>query len=485
MATPSHFASVFKSVREAQARRHSATVSQDEIAPDDYPTFTRPLSPQLDESKRYTHDPPKRKRTNPWSFQRNPNAPESGDDCDRPLSRRLSRKASNVFHKFTPQTTHGNASTAPAQEFPGAPEEHAAKRLHVTAEQPERRSSLQKLKDYILDKVRKDSATSTKPLLPAHPLDEDDHAMGLWQCSPPKHSQSLYTADPDIIYMTGALPANDPSRNSQEHSENISLDPSVNPILTESRRRKASTAAASIDSADVPFSQGVAVNITGYSPPPTPKNRPSYHYPKISISNSSTCHNYPRRPRAGPSSSGKYINIAVAGSSARHVVAPWEEIEQASPSTSTSTSTSTIGVLPSLSSVESASHVSLPTFALPSTPTNASTIALHTPSRPQSPTQGTQSMDVRTPESCDSSRNSPSPAAKFLDVPRIDTRPSTAADSVAEQELRLRRLGSLRSEASVLEGMEGMEGFEFVERAVGWMGEEEEERGRGWRKRRW
>lgn len=517
MTNPSHLASVLKSGREAQARRQSPTIALalDEIAPDEYPTFTRPISPELDESKRYTHDPPKRKRTNPWTFHLNPNSLESGDDCDRPLSRKLSRKASNVFHIFTPQRTRSNSSAAPAQqdlpEAPGEVEEHvqqAAKRHHVTAER--RRSSLKRLYEYILGK-RKDSATSEKTLLPAPPLDEDDHATGIRQRCSPKHPHSFHNTDPDVVYMTGALPASTPTSHSEDLSGSSSLDPLVNPNLTVSKRRKFCAAvAASFDSADVAISQGIANNIAGYSPPATPENTSSCHYPKPAMSNFHPYHNSLWRGTPGQSSSGKYVDITAATSSARHVVAPWENTEQVSPSTSA------IGILPSLSSVKSTSHVSLPTFALPPTTASSSTVALHTLSRPHSPAHdidvclASSSIDptevsdgrpsstfalrspsiaipanhplevqhVQMPGAYVSSRSSLSPAGNFLNVPEFDTRPSTAVDSVDGQDLRLRRSGSLRSETSALGGIEVMERFESVEKAEGWTGEEEESGGR-------
>ncbi|KAF9735697.1 hypothetical protein PMIN06_006773 [Paraphaeosphaeria minitans] len=511
MATPSHLASVLRSGREAQSRRKSAAVPPDEVAPDEYPTFTRPISPELDESKRYTQDPPKRKRTNPWSFHRNSNSSESGDDCDRPLSRKLSRKASNVFHIFTPQRTRSNASAAPAQHPREAPDdgeadEHVqptAKRRHVTAER--RKSSLKQLIEFIWGK-RKDSATSEKPLLPAPLLDEDDLATGLWKRSSPNHPQSPFNSDPDdIIYMSGALPASTPNRTSPVDLGGISLDPLVNPNVTESKRRKAFAAAASIDSNEPSMLQGVGSSVTGYSPPPTPKNKRSVHYPNTAMVNFHPCHSSLRRPRAGPSSiaNATYMDVTVAHASARYAIAPWEEADATSPSTST------IGVLPSLSSVDSTSNLSLPTFAQPPTTASPTTVALHTPSRPHSPAQarsGAPLMDFPTTTSIDpahltnarpatlslpspslatralipgSSIPGSSPAAPYphahadhlLAVPAADgnSRPSTAADSVDEAGLRLRRSGSLRREAWRLEGMEG---FEFVERAVGWGAEE-------------
>ncbi|KAK7191915.1 hypothetical protein PSPO01_02364 [Paraphaeosphaeria sporulosa] len=501
MATPPHLASVIRSGREAQSRRKSAAVPPDQIAPDEYPTFTRPISPELDESKRYTHDPPKRKRTNPWTFHRDSNSSESGDDCDRPLTRRLSRKASNVFHIFTPQRTRSNSSAAPPQHLSETPEdqereEHvqpAAKRRHVTAER--RKSSLKHLMEFIWGK-RKDSATSENPHLPAPPLDEDDHATGLRQRFPLKHSQSLFTSDPDdIIYMSGALPASTPNRSPLGDLGGFSLDFLVNPNITERKPRKASAAAISINSDEPSIFQSFGNSIIGYSPPPTPKNKRSVHDPNTEMSSFHECHNSLRRPGTGPpsSGSGKYTDIAVAGTSTRHAVAPWEQSEAASPSTSI------IGVLPSLSSVESTSHVSLPTFALPPPTANSSTVALHTPSRSHSPTQApwwAMLMDV-----CPASRSidpaevnserpelgappspglaplmqmpgsfipSPPTSTHHLKVADVDTRPSTAADSLDERELRLRRSGSLRREASALEGMEGMEGFGYVGTAMRW-----------------
>jgi hypothetical protein len=529
MEPAAHLNSIVQSGRAAQVRRQSRTAAQEEVAPDEYPTFTRPISPELDASKRYTQDPPKRKRTNPWSFRRNSNASESGDDCDRPLSRKLSRKASTVFHIFTPQRARSNASAALPQSLlgePGDAREHvppAAPSRHVTDER--RRSSLQKLKDFIFEILRKDSAVSEKPYLPAPPLDDDDHAMGLFQTSSPKHPQSLYTADPDLIYMTGALPPDNPNSSL--------LEPLTNPDLTESKRRKTSAAAAArphgidadLDDPWRPFSP----NLTGYSPPPLPRRRATHHAHTAVPKFPSRRRDSRRRFSAVPASAE--IHMDMMSATPRHVVAPWDtpsDTDRSSPSTSA------IGVLPSLSSAESASHVPFPVFALPSTTANSSTVALHTPSRPQSPAMNAMQVCPASPEvgptvvsdgrpstltlpgpTFAMSVPPPGPAlgqsdvavpwayfsfpsnVEFLTVPEVDTRPSTAADSTDEDvgELRLRRSGSLRREVGALkgvegrrriegiegrervegmegaqgmEGMEGMQGYEFVERAMGW-----------------
>ncbi|KAJ4345879.1 uncharacterized protein N0V89_012015 [Didymosphaeria variabile] len=510
MALPSYFKSVPRSGRESQAHRQCPAVAQDGIAPDEYPTFTRPSSPELDGSKRYTDDAPKRKRTHPWTFRRDSNS-ESGDDCDRPLARRLSRKASTVLHKFTPQRTRSDASSARAQSLPEGPEEAdehvepVAKRRHFSAER--RRSSLQKLKD-LINKVHKDSAAPTKTFLPAPPLDEDDRDMGLMQRSCSGKAPSLAAEDPELIYMAGALPAPASEDSSGDGNGigngNISLDPLLNPNLTESKHRKASTAAASLDSdywvnaataatsIDVDMDDGREVgllppaSLTGYSPPPNPKNKRARHYPYNALPNFPNRRNSLKR-QFSLSSKSQRRDMTTALSN-RHI-APWDPLSTTS-SVTQPDSTSVIGVLPSLSSETTISHISIPTFNLPQSPASHPEGTDQCPASPSNPpTEASEEKAGSTftpPSPCTVPPPSTEPHVSetyvslpalhqrdTLNVPDVDTHPSTAADSTfSGEELRLRRSGSLRRSASALtlDGMEGLEGFEYVQRALGWSG---------------
>lgn len=522
MAVPSHVEFVLQSSRETTIRRESTALAPDEIAPDEYPTFTRAVSPELAESKRYTHEPPRRSRTNPWSsFHRNSNSSESGDDCDRPLSRKLSRKASNVFHIFTPQRTRSNASVVPATiltevlsgPLPDSmseahkvseteePVQPAAKIHHVTKER--RKSSLKQLMDFIRGK-RKDSGFSDTIYLPASPLTEGDIAMGLRQ----RHPQCPFTSDPDdTICMTGArpiLPCRNPSTTRRYDLSSTSLNPLVNPNITESKRRKASSSSDS-DEPSIGLTYGSS-NVS-YSTPPTPQRKHSIHYPDPAVSNSYPHYTPLARLESARSPSLDLIDMDIMVAEARGSIAPWEDAEITSPATPT------IGVLPSLSSEENTSHVSLPTFVLPSKAANASTLALFTPSRPQSPTQTTKNIPADVgpaspsvdPEEMDSEKSetlavpsprltqptqalrsftlSSSPSSDHLQVADLDTRPSTAADSIDEQGLRLRRSSSLRGEMIALESPEGMKGVESAMNLVR-SNPEERECNRGRKRRR-
>lgn len=214
-----HLDTILRSGYEAQAHRRRIAASNDggmaELNPDEGPTFTHPVSPGLDSTHRYTTSPPMRRRTNPWSLLRESSSSESGDDCDRPLtrslshnlSRRLSRRASSALSKFNLQRAPTDADEEEltnSSEGTDRASEPSTKKQPVPLER--RRSSLQKIKDFVTGR-RKDSAMSDNALTNVTTPDEDQRAMrssellGTWQRA---HDVSSGFAS---FNMTRALPA--------------------------------------------------------------------------------------------------------------------------------------------------------------------------------------------------------------------------------------------------------------------------------------
>lgn len=530
---------VLRSGREVQARPPLSTVAPHQITPDEYPTFTRPISPELDESERYTQEPPKRKRTNPWSFRHESDSSESLDDFAKPLTRKLSRRASAVFAVFTPQRSRSSASAIPprivAEEFRELEEqgEPAAKRRQVTLER--RRSSLQKIKELVTGR-RKDSVFPGKTLLPAPTLDEDDLAMGLFcRPSPPMISDPFVAADPELVYMTGALPLSFPEPVSPDKSAKSSLDPILDPTSTDSTHQKASTASVSLNSessvgidphTSIPNNEAevsersdyLPAHFTGDRPTSPPDHKQARHRRYNSLRDfvnrgnslrKGLNHSVSRSPIAR-----RFDNTTALST---RCIAPWEPPETSPPKTQV---TPTIGILPSVSSVDTTSQASLPIFASSDiSPTNSSIVALHTsstvhpstsntcPPRPAiDPTIVSDNMSdsiaalpspcVALPQSDHlfppaALRNVPVCATTSLDTcgaifhqrttqdaredATEETRSSTAADTGSEgEQLRLRRSRSLRADSmgrgdlDALAGLEGMSGFEYVKRAIRW-----------------
>ncbi|KAF1975281.1 hypothetical protein BU23DRAFT_81244 [Bimuria novae-zelandiae CBS 107.79] len=421
MELPEHFESVLRRGREARARRRRSPspvlVTEEEVAPDQYPTFTRPISPELNESKRYTTERPKKKHANPWLFRRDSNSTESGDDCDQPLTRQLSRKASRkasaVLSMFTPQRTRSDASNGPGKESSEEstpPSPLAQKKQGVTVER--RRSSFQKIRDIIAGK-RKDSANSEKAILPTPPLDDDDRAMGLFEKpSPPKVFEPTAT-DSELLCMTGALSASSTGANSSSGIENdVDAHSRVQEAGNSCRdpshdSESAGTSSFPVTNPHTPtpeadidarmIDEPIGVVNASDDGPSSPKHKRSRHHRRYTLPNFTSI-----RPGKGMrnSTKKKLVKRMPASSSAasfnirRALTARY--VSPATPAPNP-TSADEIGVIP-LSSVAPISHITLPTFTDYSPTTNSSTVALQTTSYPHTPSKSPFDDGLASPQ---------------------------------------------------------------------------------------
>lgn len=377
--------------------------------------------------------------------------------------------------------------------------------------------------------MRKDSANSEKTVLPIPPLDDSDYAMGLFdRLSPLQGPQPTSTADLEMFHMTGAMPlsaAHSSSSNTTDHNVDsrmqgkISEIPQQTPLdLFNERDYDATWIGSEIDMSGVPD----ALTTEADDSPSNQKRKRSRHYRSDAISSiTSIRHKIPRHTsRKDP------IRSSPGGPSTNpfDICSPLPTRFN-SPANSP-ISVDDIGVLP-IPSMESTSHITIPTFAMPSSTANSLTVPVPIPSLYQSPPSrladqylesphfdptvaanqfilsSGSSLALPAPSESEESPDIPMPAAmdwQFtytrgmnLDEDRCPSPSATVADAArSHEELRLRRSGSLvegpeilslskeyedEDDFTVLEGLEGMCGREFARRAVGWRRDFEERDG--------
>ena len=202
--------SVLESDHEAQAqyrRSSSSIVLEDEegITPDELPTFTRRMCPDLSGKRGYGTNSSKTNHQNSRPLHRHSASSESGDDCDQPLTRRLSRTASTVISKLTRRrcTVAFEEVSKTSTKTPECSSEQRSKRPSMVEER--RRSSLQKLKDLIVGK-RKDSANSESFTIIGPDPDDNSNAKGLFERPVQSPRPDSMTANLTQLYNRKALP---------------------------------------------------------------------------------------------------------------------------------------------------------------------------------------------------------------------------------------------------------------------------------------
>ena len=213
MTSFSQLETILQSGYEARSRRRRSSSPnsleeeevEQEITPDERPTFTRRMSPDFDQTRGYGTSSPNPRRGDPWSFRHQSVSSESGDDCDQPLTRRLSRRATTVLSKFTQRrrTDPIGGLSAISSQTPDTSSEQRTQRPPMGKER--RRSSLQKLKDFIARK-RKDSAISDASTSKCPRHGDDGCATGPFESLFQMRRTGSTPANPTLLYNLEVLP---------------------------------------------------------------------------------------------------------------------------------------------------------------------------------------------------------------------------------------------------------------------------------------
>lgn len=256
-----HLDSVLKSGREAQARRQCSSISE-LIVPDEVPSFT---------------SDPKRKRSDLWhKRESHDSGSESGDDCDRPLVPKLSRRPSTILHAFERFRRNRPQDQDSSNRCKNEARDSGTQTDLNTRLSPMRRDSFrQKLHALFADNIR--TVQSRKP----HPraMVRTGEPVSLVH---PRRSDPAQSKDPDSTCMPEAL-------NPIEHDSNSTGDWGFKTFRLGSRTRSISSSSWRSDNsrceldyqpsatAETDVRSGESVDsqrwrtLNGYSPPPTPK----------------------------------------------------------------------------------------------------------------------------------------------------------------------------------------------------------------------